>query len=302
VSASSLQTGSPAAPYDSTRALPRLIGPRESTRASWQEAVERAVAFMHERMADPLALEELAHAALLSPYHFNRVFRLVTGIPPGQFLTALRMAEAKRLLLTTSQRVTDVCFAVGFESLGTFTTRFGQLVGVAPQELRRLAERHGERSVTWLADAAGAPGTADRCVSGWLEPPDGESCLTLVGLFDRAVPQGMPSACDIVARTPGPFCVPRVATGSHHLLAVGFPEARTVLDATLLEPHRLVVGALTEPIRVEPGRVGDVRVRLRMDIPGLIGPPIVLAAPLLAAEARSDAWPSLPSGVFARTA
>lgn len=269
---------------------------------SWCEAVERAVLFMRARMADPLALEELAHAALMSPYHFNRVFRLVTGIPPGQFLTALRMAEAKRLLLTTSQRVTDVCFAVGFESLGTFTTRFGHLVGVAPQELRRLADRHGARSVTCLVDMDAAREPAGRCVCGWLDPPPGESCLTLVGLFDRAVPQGMPSACDIVAETPGSFRVAGIAPGHHHVLAVGFPDARTVLDATLLDPQRLIVGALPAPIDVEPGRSGDIRVRLIMDPPGTLGPPIVLAAPLLAAEARSYSWSSADSGAFARTA
>lgn len=162
---------SSAAPSLSTRALPPLIGPRESTRVSWHQAVERAVQFMREHMADPLALEVLARAALLSPYHFNRVFRQVTGIPPGQFLTALRMAEGKRLLLTTSQRVTDVCFAVGFESLGTFTTRFGQLVGVAPQELRRLAERHGRRSIACLAHDDVEHQAVDHCLSGWLEPP-----------------------------------------------------------------------------------------------------------------------------------
>lgn len=252
-------------------------------------------------MADPLALEELARAALMSPYHFNRIFRLITGIPPGQFLTALRMAEAKRLLLTTPQRVTDVCFAVGFESLGTFTTRFGQLVGVAPQELRRLAERHGRRSVTYLATAdAGQSDRGDCCVRGWVEPPPGEGCVTLVGLFDRAVPQGMPSACDVVARTPGSFRVAGVGAGRHHVLAVGFPGAHTVLDAALLEPHKLIVGTLREPIEVEADRAGDIRLRVLMDAPGTIGPPIVLAAPLLAAEAKSDAWPAAASAALAR--
>lgn len=145
---------------------------------------------MHQNMADPLALDELARAAMTSPYHFNLVSRIVTGIRLGQFLTALRMAEAKHLLLTTSQRATDVCFAVGFESLGNFTTRFGQLVGVAPQELRRLAERHGQRAVT---------------------------CL----------------------------------------------------DATLLDhPHRLIAGALPEPIEVGCERSIDVWVRLHKNPPG----------------------------------
>lgn len=256
---------------------------------------------MHEHMADPLGLDVLARAALLSPYHFNRVFRLVTGIPPGQFLTALRMAEAKQLLLTTRQRVTDICFAVGFESLGTFTTRFGQLVGVAPQELRRLAERHGRRPITCIADDGVDRQAVNHRVSGWLVAPPGENCVTLVGLFDRAVPQGLPRTCDVVPRPPGPFQIAGVAAGSHHVLAVGFPRARTVLDATLLEPQRLLVGTLPHPVRFGPDQPQDLHVYLHMDLPGPIGPPMVLAAPLLAAEARSVAWSSWRSGTLART-
>ena len=278
--------GYPTAPSASSAARPTLTSPRESTWLSWHQAVERAVEFMRAHLADPLALEVLARVALLSPYHFHRVFRLVTGIPPGQFLTALRMAEAKRLLLTTSQRVTDVCFAVGFESLGTFTTRFGQLVGVAPQELRRLAERHGARSIQWLADYDVELHANEHRLTGWLDAPASESCVTLVGLFDRAVPQGLPSACDVVAQTPGPFVIRGARCGVHHVLAVGFPRAETVLDAMLLEPQGLLVGARAQAVRVGPDQ-GVVHVRLLMNLPGPCGPPIVLAAPLLAAEAQS---------------
>jgi AraC-like DNA-binding protein len=261
-----------------------MTGTRESTRVSWHEAVERAVWVMRERIADPLTLDALARAAILSPYHFNRVFRLVTGIPPGRFLTALRMAEAKQLLLSTSQRVTDVCFAVGFESLGTFTTRFGQLVGVAPQELRRLAERHGARPMASLAETG--EDSSEVGLSGWLDVPVGSCCVALVGLFDGAAPQGLPAGCDIVPHTPGKFRVGQVASGSYRALAIGFPQAETVLDAMLLDSQRMLVGALPEPIRLGHDQ-GQVNVRLRMQIPARIDPPIVLAAPLLAAEARS---------------
>jgi AraC family transcriptional regulator len=274
-----------------------VLGPRPSTQISWHQAVERAVGFMREHMADQVGLEVLAQAASFSPYHFNRIFRLVTGIPPGQFLTALRMAEAKRLLLATSQRVTDVCFAVGFESLGTFTTRFGQLVGVAPQELRRLAELHGRRSIASLADDDVEQELMEHRLLGWLDAPTGDSCVALVGLFDRAVPQGLPTACNVVGPTPGFFEIAGVTRGSHHVLAVGFPRAQTVLDATLLEPQRLLVGALPQAVRVGDDPSEDVYVRLLMALPGPLEPPIVLAAPLLAAEAKaaaSSSWRRVP--------
>jgi AraC-like DNA-binding protein len=275
-----------------TATLSALDAARASTLLSWQQAVERAVELMRARMSHPLALDAMAQSVLMSPYHFHRIFRLMTGIPPGRFLTALRMAEAKRLLLCTSLRVTEICFAVGFESLGTFTTRFGQLVGTAPQKLRRLAEEHGRRPLASIARRDPATDRADGSLSAWLDVPAGRSCVALVGLFERAVPQGLPSACDALGYAPGEFRIGPVAPGRYCPLAVGFPEAETVLDATLLDPRELLVGTVGKLIPIGRGGADD-RVRLRMDIPGPIDPPIVLAAPLLAAAAKSAVARSL---------
>ena len=275
---------------DARSALAASTGARASTQATWNDAVQRAVDFMRERMADHLTLDALAQAALLSPYHFNRVFRLVTGIPPGRFLTALRMAEAKRLLLSTSERVTDICFAVGFESLGTFTTRFGQLVGVAPQELRRLAELYGPTPLASLAVEDDAAQRSASGLSGWLDVPVGARCVALVGLFDRAAAQGLPAGCDVLSQAPGAFRIGRVASGTYRLLAIGFPDASTVLDAALLESHRLLVGALPRAIDLA-GDQPPAGVRLKMTMPARIDPPIVLAGPLLAARAKAPPLP-----------
>jgi transcriptional regulator GlxA family with amidase domain len=104
-------------------------------------AAERVVREMRQRLGDSLTLDEMAEIAMMSPYHFNRVFRRLTGIPPSQFLGALRLEAAKRLLLTSERSVTEICFEVGYNSLGTFTTRFNQLVG-----LRQLSYASSLRS------------------------------------------------------------------------------------------------------------------------------------------------------------
>ena len=70
-----------------------------STALSHQQAIERVILAMRSRLAEPLTLRDLAGIAHLSPYHFCRVFQRLTGVPPGEFLTALRLEEAKRLLL-----------------------------------------------------------------------------------------------------------------------------------------------------------------------------------------------------------
>ena len=123
-------------------AAPPVISESEAhheTIATQTQAVERAVQVMHTHLCDLLTLEDLASVACLSPFYFNRVFRRLIGIPPGEFLSALRFQTARRLLLTTSLSVTDICFEVGYTSTGSFTSRFTQLVGLSPRLLRQRA-------------------------------------------------------------------------------------------------------------------------------------------------------------------
>jgi transcriptional regulator GlxA family with amidase domain len=102
-------------------------------------AVKRVINVMHERLDEPFTLNDMSKIAYVSPYHFNRMFHQITGIPPCQFLYALRLETAKRLLLTTGVSVTDVCFDVGYNSLGTFIRRFTGLVGISPSRFRSFA-------------------------------------------------------------------------------------------------------------------------------------------------------------------
>lgn len=258
----------------------RRRGVRATTRRSRRDAVERVIDTMQERVAEPLSLEEMARIAMFSPYHFHRMFRGMTGLPPAQFLSAIRMATACRLLLTTQMRVTEVCYEVGFGSLGTFTTRFGRLVGAPPQHLRCLAERHADRPLATLLAIRDGRSRAHPGVTGWIDAPAGRSCIVMLGLFPGDCPQGLPIACAVV-RAPGPFGFGSVAPGRYCVLAAGFPSV-TVVEAVLLERARLLVGAPAQPITCRPRLPVVVHVRLRNA--SIVDPPIVLAAPLLLAE------------------
>ena len=90
--------------------------------------------------AQALDVETLAREAGVSPGHLSRSFRLAYGEPPYEYLSTRRIERAMALLRRGDLRVTDVCFAVGYESLGSFTTRFSQVVGVSPGVFRRDAE------------------------------------------------------------------------------------------------------------------------------------------------------------------
>src|SRR5438094_10658426 len=94
---------------------------------------------MHTHLHEVLTLEDLASVACLSPSHFHRVFCRLIGIPPGEFLSALRFQAARRLLVTTSLSVTDIRFEVGYTSTGSFPNRFTDQVGLSPRLFRQRA-------------------------------------------------------------------------------------------------------------------------------------------------------------------
>ena len=98
----------------------------------------------HENAAT-LDVADLAEHVGYSPFHFTRIFTAHLGIGPGQYLTALRIDEAKRMLLAGDDAVIDVAAAVGFESLSSFSRRFRSTVGVTPGQLRRLAHHVADR-------------------------------------------------------------------------------------------------------------------------------------------------------------
>jgi len=91
-----------------------------------------------------LGLKDLAGKAFLSRFHFVRVFRKMYGRTPGQYLSSVRMAEAKRLL-ASGTGVKEVCEAVGFESVASFSTLFRRMTGVSPAAYQR-SQKH-RRSV-----------------------------------------------------------------------------------------------------------------------------------------------------------
>ena len=89
--------------------------------------------------ARPLDVEALARDAHMSAGHFSRQFRLAYGESPYSYLMTRRIERAMALLRRGDLSVTEVCFAVGCSSLGTFSTRFTELVGVPPSTYRRQA-------------------------------------------------------------------------------------------------------------------------------------------------------------------
>src|ERR1700677_1640249 len=91
--------------------------------------------------AQPLNVEALARDAHMSAGHFSRQFRLAYGASPYGYLMTRRIERAMALLRCGDLSVTEVCFEVGCCSLGSFSTRFSELVGMPPSTYRREAAR-----------------------------------------------------------------------------------------------------------------------------------------------------------------
>ncbi|HZT99557.1 MAG TPA: AraC family transcriptional regulator [Ktedonobacteraceae bacterium] len=244
------------------------------------QAVERAIQTMHTHLDEELTLEDLASVACLSPSHFHRVFRRLIGIPPGEFLAALRFQAARRLLLTTALSVTEICFEVGYTSIGSFTTHFTHRVGLSPRLLRQRAQAFEPSRVEYVERP---PMTSSRIqlqntLLGLISAPATFQGTIYVGLFTSPIPQGRPVRCTRLS-SPGVYLLHGIADGVYHLRAAAFPLA-TDLHSSLLPGEKMLVGNNGSPLVIRHGQVvGDPDLVLHP--PRLTDPPLVMGLPLL---------------------
>ena len=121
----------------------RVVAVDPVAHAAQSSQVAQALRRVRDRMdreyAQPLDVEALARGVHMSAGHLSRQFRLAYGESPYSYLMTRRIERAMALLRRGDQTVTEVCFAVGCSSLGTFSTRFTELVGMPPSAYRREA-------------------------------------------------------------------------------------------------------------------------------------------------------------------
>ncbi|GIM82475.1 AraC family transcriptional regulator [Winogradskya consettensis] len=235
---------------------------------------------MRNNMGEDLTVDDMARAAMFSKFHFTRVFQRVTGVSPGRFLSAMRLQQAKELLLATSMNVADISVHVGYNSVGTFSSRFTRSVGLAPTEYRRT------RGISHMVQTL--PSDQDICsgdgvVSGMLSMhPCAEVDLVFAGLFASRVPEGRPSRCTILNGA-GHFIIDKVPDGIWYLLCQGVPrtpnDVRSISENGIPGPFVASVG----PIRIRRGSAAVATVRLGPA--RVFDPPLLLALP----DARTTA-------------
>jgi AraC-like DNA-binding protein len=187
-------------------------------------AVERSIETMREHLDEKLTVDDLARSAMFSRFHFSRVFQRATGVSPRRFLSAMRLEEAKRLLLSTSIMVVDIGHQVGYDSVGTFSSRFRSSVGVSPIAYRQL--RGVLPSIP--SDDTQVPASETSTVRGRVHAPaTGELGTVFVGLFPGRIPEGPPVSYAVLPE-PGPYVLSNVPSGTWYLTAHAVPDARHI--------------------------------------------------------------------------
>lgn len=103
---------------------------------NYANIMEEIVSYIHEHYTEDISIQQLADRAMLSQYHFIRVFKRETCFTPHEYIRNIRISTAKYMLKTTHMSVKDICFSTGFSNVSVFCTAFKKKTGLTPAEYR----------------------------------------------------------------------------------------------------------------------------------------------------------------------
>ena len=245
--------------------------------------VERAIARIWESYGEPLSLSDIAKSAILSRFHFCRVFTEATGVSPGRYLSAVRIYQAKRLLASTSLSVTEISVVIGYNSLGSFTNRFTESVGASPSRFRRMWGEgiHADPDPAAQEQAAGEQATASSssngAVTGLVDlPSDYAAARVYLGAFATPIIQRRPPSWTIVdtkSASPASYRLANIPPGEWFIRAVAESDSA---DPEPWTRRTLLVGGQGS-VTVTAGAVSEVNITLRARRPTDL--PILFAVP-----------------------
>jgi AraC family transcriptional regulator len=243
--------------------------------------IDEVIAYIHQHIYEPLLLSQLARHIGYSPYHFTRIFKARIGLSPLYYVSSLRLQKAKDLLLRTNLNVRDIGLEIGQQSLGTFTTRFTERVGLTPSDFRNStlqADNH-LRSLQQLNDWRTSYPTLNQHarIEGTVQAAIPFEGVILIGLFAKPIPEGLPLYGTLLSSL-GDFCLTDVKPGTYYLMATSVSWGMQAMDFLL--PQATLRTRSKEPIIVGPySYVLHQQVTLYPPRPD--DPPILISLPLL---------------------
>ena len=180
--------------------------------------------------------------------------------------------------------VTGISLEVGYNSLGTFTRRFTELVGISPRRFRQLAQAGARTVLDQLKGCFDPPANRKAGgIHGRVTAPQEFSGVIFVGLFKTAIPQSRPLACSLMT-APGPFRLPEFPRGRYFLATTALRWSLDPMDY-LLYDKALRGGTRGQLLQIRDGAVKG-RTDLDLRAPEAVDPPILMTLPLLLTERR----------------
>nr|WP_180956578.1 AraC family transcriptional regulator [Bacillus canaveralius] len=247
-----------------------------------KKASEEAIKFMQKRLHEDITTVELATHVGYSTYHFIRIFKEITGVTPRHYLSALRIESGKQILLDSSASNLKTLLAIGFRSMGSFSSRFKKLVGLSPKGFRLESEalvnyvnqyRHKE-----IIGPVDVPSQSP-CIRCVLQVPASFKGLIFVGLFPRPIPDQRPVAGTALHHTKRIHSFANVPLGQYYVLAAGIPWS---LNPKNYFVYDNALRGKSELVTVQEDSSLEVNIELREPLP--YDPPILINLPLLLFE------------------
>ncbi|WP_102273722.1 helix-turn-helix domain-containing protein [Cytobacillus massiliigabonensis] len=246
------------------------------------KAVIAAIEYMQKHLDEEITSEELASLAGYSPYHFSRFFKVVTGVSPRHYLSALRIEAGKRILVdSSSSSILKTLLTIGFRSMGTFSTKFKQFVGLSPKQFQlRTEDLHEFINQYERQDKLEQNKLSPPVVTCHLEVPEGFKGLIFIGLFPRPIPDQRPVAGTAITHNRTNCVFSSVPLGTYYVLAAALPLSFHPKDYFLLDTS--LRGKSDHAIEVTEGTAAEVKIKLRDPMP--YDPPILINLPQLLFE------------------
>jgi AraC-like DNA-binding protein len=243
--------------------------------------IDEVIGYIHQHIYEPLSLSQLAGQAAYSPYHFARIFKERVGLPPLYYISSLRLQKAKELLLQTDLSVRDIGLEIGQQSLGTFTSRFTERIGITPSQFRNSAMQAENpfRSLQTLGDwrTSYPVVTKHARIEGTVQAEIPFEGVILIGLFAKPIPEGPPLYGTLLPSL-GDFCFSNVKPGTYYLMATSIAWGTQPTD--ILLPYTSLRARSKEPIIVDCDTF-LLHQNIMLHAPRLDDPPILISLPLL---------------------
>ncbi|MBS4195290.1 helix-turn-helix transcriptional regulator [Lederbergia citri] len=243
-------------------------------------AVEKSIEYMKNHLEEDITSEELAAEFGYSTSHFLRSFKEATGVTPRHYLSALRIEASKEILSKPSNTILKSLLNVGYKSIGSFSSRFKQFVGLSPQQFKVKSDLLYQYFNLYKdKNSFPAPMSSPSSITCHIQAPSTFKGLVFVGLFPRPIPDQRP-IMGAVLHNEGTYTFSQVPEGIFYILVAAIKWSKNPKDYFILD--KSLRGKVDHPIKVSKETISEVTIKLREPMP--FDPPILINLPMLLFE------------------